>query len=971
LVSRFKAFLILAAPFLLSALLLVCLSLTDDWLHRIQSGRKLVEWEVLARQGLHRLRASQSIESQLEMMGVQFETSIISLYKQSGSAALSGSGFIETSFQKAYPPTHRPAGTLLVAFGVGSDGRFKPFPHPALPRMKAKFLAELMDFYRSTADSGRIDPKHLKTISSKNTTIFGLWSTPRLLASREGRITPAIYEEQDRMIMWRTINVGSKVIGGTLIIWPRNTVVTAHPLNHALETAARAARGSFFPLLQPLPRFAGSRKPILPASTRAVARRYPRSFSKMLALLPQLRRGRIEVHENFMLFREYFSMDEPYEMLAIAPLRPGTTPISGARLAYRSLFLLFWGFIFMYVAWCGRPPPISLRTMFRILFLLVASLPLAALATFGYLQISTETARIINSTATSAIDTISGLDISSRQSLDRFTRVAQRVFSTPSFIDHVISSSSADVAQAATETFAQYRASGETLNRVFIFQPGQPGRSFSSAGEDRNAAENLDFFAAIINMTHNMLVSKFGKFDQSEIMLDTESQKSWRNIFENFGILQFSALFFNIMENGQMTAVGPEDIALHVSQIIFSHGSPGAYVVFTTPARDTQKIYMSNELNRLNLRYRAQHACGDITSGGATPFLPAPNAGFWYSSAGRALRTCLDQSAISDTPITVRRGNLLAVAAPCRTLGPMVAGSIWSLDEIYSSDTRNKLILALFVLLLSGFAVFLARMTADHLVTPLEAVEKTLRSVSAGDLSGSTGLSRADELGQMTRAFDEMISGLRERRELGKFVSGAIESALDTRNMSDVQAQKIMGTVLVTDIRAFTTMSETYSPTEIVEMLNVHMEAMTAAITRNGGRVDRFIGDAVVALFQTPEKDAGMSSALSAALEMNAAHSAINGDRIASGKFSYAIGIGISSGELMAGTLDGGRRRDFIVIGEPRSMAESLENLSRRGRHTRILVDENVAQALSGTYLFEPVPRQAASEVVMRKAPTR
>ncbi|HNW37210.1 MAG TPA: hypothetical protein PKM25_19875, partial [Candidatus Ozemobacteraceae bacterium] len=338
--------------------------------------------------------------------------------------------------------------------------------------------------------------------------------------------------------MWRTINVGGKVIGGVMIIWPRNAGATAHPLKYALETAARASRGTFFPLLQPLPRFAGIRTPILPASTRAVASKYPRSFRKVVSLLPQLRRGRIEVHENFMLFREYFSTDEPYEMLAIAPLRLGATPISGTRMAYQAVFLIFWGIVFTYVTWCGRPPPISLRMMFRVLFLLVASLPLAALATFGYLQISTETARIINSTSTNALDTINGLDISSRQSLDRFTRVAQKVFSTPSFMKHVISTSPADVAEAASETYALYRASGETLNRVFIFQPGKPGRSFSPEREDRNSAENLDFFAAIINMTHNSLVSKFGKFDKSEIMLDSESQKSWRDIFENFGILQ-------------------------------------------------------------------------------------------------------------------------------------------------------------------------------------------------------------------------------------------------------------------------------------------------------------------------------------------------------------------------------------------------------------------------------------------------
>ncbi|HEY9069011.1 MAG TPA: adenylate/guanylate cyclase domain-containing protein, partial [Candidatus Ozemobacteraceae bacterium] len=702
-------------------------------------------------------------------------------------------------------------------------------------------------------------------------------------------------------------------------------------------------------------------------STAELARQRPRTIRNLLSAAPEMKRGRLSVFDEYLVFRESFSPQYPYDMLALAPLPRHTSPISGFLVAARAVLILSWGIIFLYVLVSGRPPPVSLRTMLRTLFLLVASLPLGMLATFGYLQISTETQRAIDAVETGAIDSLNALDILSRQSLGRFSRAAQRVFSSPTFIRNILSSAPADVASAAAECYSSFAASRETLNNVLIFQPGRQGRSFSPTGEDRDSVEKLDFFAGIVNLTHNSLISKFGRFGHSAIMLDTENQKSWRTIFESFGVLQFSDLFYSLMETGHMTSIGSEDIGLHVSQMFFSFGSPRAYILLNTPAQGSQKIFLTQEINRLNLQYPARHACGDVTPGGATPYQPAQNAGFWSTEPGRLLRQCMDHSALSDTPVTIRRGTRLAVAAPCRTLGPMVTASLWSLDDILATDAWNKALLALFTVLLGLLAYHLARLTADHLVTPLESVDRALRSVTSGNLTVRTGLARVDELGRMTVAFDEMIDGLRERRELGKFVSGAIESSLGREDMETSRAEAITGTILVSDIRSFTTMSESHPPGEIVALLNTHMEAMTAAILRHDGHIDRFIGDAVVALFRKPASDGGASAALAAAIEMNAETNRINQLRANTGSFTYAIGIGIATGDLMTGTLDGGRRRDFVVIGHPRSRAEILENLSKRGRHTHIIVDQETISLLSDAFEFEPLPREQASELVRRK----
>ncbi|HEY9069241.1 MAG TPA: hypothetical protein VIV61_03235, partial [Candidatus Ozemobacteraceae bacterium] len=260
--SRVKAFLVLAAPFLLTILLLAALSVTDMRLASLRSERERREWQRLARQGLHRLRASHTIDSQLEMMGVRFENLILEASKRSRKGSLFDSSIPEAAFIRAYPPSHRPAGTLLVSFGISPDGRFKPLKHPSLPRMKLRLIAELLDFYRSVSESGSIDVRRMKTISPTNALIFGPWTHPRVLAGREGRVTPALIESRTRLVMWRTINHGATPLGAVLIIWPAELSDSPASLRFALEQADRSAGGVFHPILIPIPGISDGRKPL-------------------------------------------------------------------------------------------------------------------------------------------------------------------------------------------------------------------------------------------------------------------------------------------------------------------------------------------------------------------------------------------------------------------------------------------------------------------------------------------------------------------------------------------------------------------------------------------------------------------------------------------------------------------------------------------------------------------------------------
>lgn len=165
-------------------------------------------------------------------------------------------------------------------------------------------------------------------------------------------------------------------------------------------------------------------------------------------------------------------------------------------------------------------------------------------------------------------------------------------------------------------------------------------------------------------------------------------------------------------------------------------------------------------------------------------------------------------------------------------------------------------------------------------------------------------------------------------KELVKIVEGS-----DLEVTLGGKAQRV--TVLFSDIRNFTRFSENREPQEVVDMLNEYFTLMSGAIHRNGGMIDKYIGDAVMAVFGAPlSKEDDASRAVGAAGEMIRELKALNERWQRAGREPIAIGIALHTGVAVAGNIGAPDRMDYTVIGDTVNLTARLEELNKKyGTH--------------------------------------
>ena len=184
-------------------------------------------------------------------------------------------------------------------------------------------------------------------------------------------------------------------------------------------------------------------------------------------------------------------------------------------------------------------------------------------------------------------------------------------------------------------------------------------------------------------------------------------------------------------------------------------------------------------------------------------------------------------------------------------------------------------------------------------------------------------------------AIKAQIERLRLYQTLGRYVATPIVNEILTHHSDDFQAllkgKKIKAAILFSDIRSFTTMSLKLEPEELVEQLNTYLNGMVEAILAEGGTLDKFIGDAVMAEFGSPisrgEKEDAMN-AVRAALRMREALGRLHKQWAEEGKELFFNGIGINYGEVIAGDIGSSSRREYAVIGDTVNVASRVEGLT-------------------------------------------
>jgi len=276
---------------------------------------------------------------------------------------------------------------------------------------------------------------------------------------------------------------------------------------------------------------------------------------------------------------------------------------------------------------------------------------------------------------------------------------------------------------------------------------------------------------------------------------------------------------------------------------------------------------------------------------------------------------------------------------------------------VYEIAIRN-IILASIVLLTS---ILIAWFFSRSISRPVRSLVDATKKIEEGQYDIDLKISTRDEIGLLTSSFINMGRGLAEKERLketfGKFVNKEVakRAAEGTLNLG---GERRVATIFFSDIRSFTAISENMSPEDVVEFLNEYMTRMVDCIEATYGVVDKFIGDAIMAVWGapisqgSPMRDADF--AIRATLMMRRSLMEFNKDRGGPGKPILRIGCGINTGNVLAGQIGSSKRMEYTVIGDAVNTASRIEALNKPFG-TDILISENTYKLLKDRIIVEPM----------------
>ncbi len=263
-------------------------------------------------------------------------------------------------------------------------------------------------------------------------------------------------------------------------------------------------------------------------------------------------------------------------------------------------------------------------------------------------------------------------------------------------------------------------------------------------------------------------------------------------------------------------------------------------------------------------------------------------------------------------------------------------------------------LLALIILCVS---VLVGNLFSDTITSPIYDLVRAANRITKGDFKIDLRNRSRDEVGYLSHSFNAMAKGLEERdkakKALTKFHSKEIAEKMLAGEIK-LSGERKRAIVFFSDIRNFTKMSDSMPPEQVVEFLNEYMSAMVPIILKHGGYVDKFMGDAIMALWSVPDSHPNdLPNALSACLAMRVALSKLNESRKDRKLPPLYIGMALHIGEVTVGNIGSNERMEYTVIGDTVNTASRIE-ASTKVYGTDLLVEKAISEPLGRTFVFEP-----------------
>ncbi len=227
--------------------------------------------------------------------------------------------------------------------------------------------------------------------------------------------------------------------------------------------------------------------------------------------------------------------------------------------------------------------------------------------------------------------------------------------------------------------------------------------------------------------------------------------------------------------------------------------------------------------------------------------------------------------------------------------------------------------------------------------------------IGQGHLDHTTSLKTGDEFEELAEEMNRMTQGLKERERLklnfARYVSYQVmEKTLKSDEIAHLDGEEKKVTILFSDIRHFTLLSEQLSAEKVVALLNEYFEVMVDVIFRFNGTLDKFLGDGILVEFGAPFEDPEQEKhAVLAAIEMQKALADLRGKWQNQGKPALLMGIGVHTGIAIVGNIGTEKRLEYTAIGDTINTALALENATKQFQ-CPILLSQSTFDAVKGTF---------------------
>ncbi|MGQ9707041.1 MAG: adenylate/guanylate cyclase domain-containing protein [bacterium] len=290
---------------------------------------------------------------------------------------------------------------------------------------------------------------------------------------------------------------------------------------------------------------------------------------------------------------------------------------------------------------------------------------------------------------------------------------------------------------------------------------------------------------------------------------------------------------------------------------------------------------------------------------------------------------------------------------------PIIFGGIKRIGTVYLGLSKESVVSVIkdvqyMILTIASAGLFLGVMgaigLAQFLLSPIKKLVNGTRAVGSGDYKFRVDVKTADEIEELSNAFNEMAENLEKKEQIEgafrRYVSHQVADEIlsaPAEYMESLKGLRSDITVLFADIRGFTSFSERFPPEKVVAILNEYLTIMTDVIFSNFGTLDKFTGDGLMAIFGAPLKDDQHAvRAVKCALDIRWALERFYMSEGQSKDFNFVeypkVGFGINSGTAIVGNVGSANRLEYTAIGDSVNLAKRFVDISEGGQ---ILIGEN------------------------------